>query len=85
MEYTNSTEFCISCHEMRDTVYAEYLGSSHYKNPSGVRAVCADCHVPKDWSAKLIRKIEATNELYHKLVRTIDTKEKFEAHRLAMA
>ena len=85
MEYTNTMEFCISCHEMRDTVYAEYTKSTHYKNPSGVRVVCADCHVPKDWTAKLIRKIRATNELYHKLVGTIDTKEKFEQHRLEMA
>jgi len=85
MEYTNTMEFCISCHEMRDNVYAEYIESSHYKNPSGVRAVCADCHVPRDWTAKLIRKIKATNELYHKLVGTIDTREKFEANRLVMA
>ena len=24
MEYTNTLEFCTSCHEMRDTVYQEY-------------------------------------------------------------
>jgi len=85
MEYTNTLEFCISCHEMRDTVYLEYKESIHFKNPSGVRAICSDCHVPKDWTAKLIRKIRATNELYHKLIGTIDTKEKFEEHRLEMA
>lgn len=85
MEYTNTLEFCVSCHEMRDTVYVEYQESVHFKNPSGVRAICSDCHVPKDWTAKLVRKIKATKELYHKLVGTIDTKEKFEAHRLEMA
>jgi len=85
MEYTNTLDFCISCHEMRDTVYEEYIGSPHYKNPSGVRAICADCHVPKAWTAKLIRKIKATRELYHKVVGTIDTKEKFEAHRQELA
>lgn len=85
MEYTNTLEFCISCHEMRDTVYVEYKESVHFKNPSGVRAICSDCHVPKDWTAKLIRKIKASKELYHKLLGTIDTKEKFEAHRLEMA
>jgi cytochrome c-type protein NapC len=31
------------------------------------------------------RKIKATNELYHKIVGTIDTPEKFEAKRLIMA
>ncbi len=85
MEYTNTLDFCISCHEMRDTVYVEYQKSVHFKNPSGVRAICSDCHVPKDWTAKVIRKIKATNELYHKLIGTIDTKEKFEEHRLEMA
>ena len=35
MEATNSIQFCVSCHEMRDTVYQEYLTSIHYKNPSG--------------------------------------------------
>ncbi|RLA04882.1 MAG: Denitrification system component NirT [Gammaproteobacteria bacterium] len=85
MEYTNTLEFCISCHEMRDTVYVEYKESVHYRNRSGVRAICSDCHVPKNWTAKLIRKIKATKELYHKLLGTIDTKEKFEQHRLEMA
>ena len=85
MEYTNTLEFCISCHEMRDTVYVEYKQSIHYRNRSGVRAICSDCHVPKDWTAKLVRKIKATGELYHKLLGTIDSREKFELHRLEMA
>jgi len=85
MEHSNTLEFCISCHEMRDTVYEEYKTSVHYSNPSGVRAICSDCHVPKEWTAKLWRKIKASNELYHKFTGTIDTPEKFEANRLAMA
>jgi nitrate/TMAO reductase-like tetraheme cytochrome c subunit len=85
MEYTNTLGFCISCHEMRDTVYEEYKTSVHYKNPAGVRAICSDCHVPRPWTAKLLRKIRASNELFHKVVGTIDTPEKFEAHRLEMA
>jgi len=85
MEYTNTMEFCISCHEMRSTVYQEYKKTVHFKNASGVQAVCSDCHVPKAWTPKLIRKIQATNELYHKAVGTISTPEKFEAKRLIMA
>ena len=85
MEHTNTLGFCISCHEMRDTVYQEYKKSTHYNNPSGVRAICSDCHVPKDWTAKLVRKIKASNEIYHKLLGTIDTPEKFERKRLEMA
>lgn len=85
MESTNSLKFCISCHEMESTVYQEYKKSVHYSNASGVRAVCSDCHVPKDWFHKMERKIRASKELYHKVMGTIDTKEKFEAHRLTMA
>ncbi len=85
MEYTNTEKFCISCHEMRDYVYKEYKNSIHYNNRSGVRAVCADCHVPKEWIHKIGRKIMATNELYHKIMGTIDTKEKFEKRRLKLA
>lgn len=85
MEATNTMTFCISCHEMRDTVYQEYKESVHYKNPSGVQATCSDCHVPKPWVYKFIRKIQASNELYHKALGTIDTPEKFEARRLYLA
>jgi cytochrome c-type protein NapC len=85
MEATNTLEFCISCHEMRDTVYQEYKQTIHYSNRTGVRAVCSDCHVPKDWSHKMVRKIQASGELWGKLVGSIDTPEKFEAKRLQLA
>jgi nitrate/TMAO reductase-like tetraheme cytochrome c subunit len=85
MEYTNTLEFCISCHEMETTPYQEYKRTIHYSNRTGVRAICSDCHVPKDWTAKLLRKIRATNELFHKVVGTIDTPEKYEANRREMA
>jgi cytochrome c-type protein NapC len=85
MEATNRLEFCISCHEMRDTVYEEYKKSVHYSNRTGVRATCPDCHVPKDWFHKVKRKIQASAELWGKLTGTIDTKEKFEAKRLTLA
>ena len=85
VEATNTEAFCISCHEMRDNVYAEYKQTIHYSNRTGVRAVCADCHVPRDWTHKMIRKVQATKELYGKVMGTIDTKEKFEAKRLELA
>lgn len=84
MEYTNSYEFCISCHEM-SVVNEEYQQSAHAHNPSGVPAICSDCHVPRPWPEKLARKIAATSELYHWALGTIDTPEKFEEHRLALA
>ena len=85
MEVSNSLAFCTSCHAMAP-VYEEYQQSVHYQNASGVRAICADCHVPKAWGPKIIRKMRASlNELPHWALGTIDTKEKFEAHRADMA
>ncbi|NIZ63182.1 cytochrome C552 [Sedimentitalea sp. CY04] len=85
MEATNTMPFCISCHEMKDNVYAEYQGTIHDVNRSGVGAVCSDCHVPKDWTHKMIRKIKASKELWGKLTGSISTPEKFETHRLSLA
>ena len=85
MEATNTMEFCIGCHEMKDNVYAEYKYTIHYSNRSGVRAVCSDCHVPKDWTHKIIRKVQASKEVWGKITGVIDTKEKFEANRLRLA
>jgi nitrate/TMAO reductase-like tetraheme cytochrome c subunit len=85
LELTSTEAFCVSCHEMRETVYQELQQTIHWKNRSGVRAICSDCHVPKTWIYKMKRKIEASNEVLHKILGTIDTKEKFEAHRLELA
>jgi cytochrome c-type protein NapC len=85
MEMTNNEDFCISCHEMEDNVYQEYKQTIHYSNRTGVRATCPDCHVPKDWTHKVIRKIQASNELLHKALGSINTREKFEAKRLKLA
>lgn len=85
MEETNTLEFCISCHEMESTVYQEYKESIHYKNVSGVQAQCSDCHVPKEWIPKVIRKVQASVEVFHWMTGKIDTPEKFEKHRLELA
>lgn len=85
MEATNRMEFCIGCHEMRDNVYKEYQQTIHYANRSGVRAICSDCHVPHEWTPKLVRKLQASKELWGKLTGYVDTAEKFEAHRMELA
>jgi len=85
MEATDSLQFCTACHEMRDTVYQEYKQTIHYQNPFGVRAACPDCHVPHPWPLLIRRKIQATNELWHKMLGTVDTPAKFEQHRLELA
>jgi cytochrome c-type protein NapC len=85
MEMTNTLEFCTTCHEMRDNVYQEYKETIHFSNRTGVRAICSDCHVPKEWTHKMIRKAKASFEVWGKLTGYIDTKEKFEEKRMELA
>lgn len=82
--YTNTTEFCTSCHSQQ-VPFEEYKKSVHYINVSGVRAGCADCHVPKALGPKLLAKLVAAKDVYHEILGTIDTEEKFESHRWTMA
>ena len=82
--YTNSLEFCTTCHSMQ-TNLEEYKETVHYKNAAGVRAICSDCHVPHDFFPKVLAKIMAAKDVYHEIMGTVDTKEKYEAHRWEMA
>jgi cytochrome c-type protein NapC len=84
-EVTNTEQFCISCHEMEKNVYEEYRHTTHYTNRSGVRATCPDCHVPREWGPKIVRKMHASNELLHKVLGSVDTPEKFQAKRQKLA
>ncbi len=81
---TDTESFCISCHEM-NVNYEEYKGTVHYKNRTGVRTTCPDCHVPRDFAPKMVAKIRASKDVWYHLLGTIDSKEKYEAHRLTMA
>lgn len=85
LDVTNTEKFCIGCHEMKEFVYKPYTETNHYSNRTGVRATCPDCHVPKVYAYKLMKKVKATNELYHKMMGTISTQEKFDAKKLHMA
>ena len=85
LELTNTETFCTGCHEMRDNVFQELKPTIHYTNRSGVRATCPDCHVPHDWTDKIARKMQASKEVWGKIFGTINTREKFLAHRLELA
>ncbi|QGZ40669.1 periplasmic nitrate reductase subunit NapC [Pseudoduganella flava] len=85
MDFTNTEKFCTGCHEMRDNVYPELQRTIHFTNRSGVRAKCSDCHVPHNWTDKMARKMQASKEVWGKIFGTIDTREKFEEHRLMLA
>ena len=81
---TSTNSFCTSCHSMEITKQ-EYESSAHYINASGVSATCADCHIPEAFVPKMITKVIALKDVYHELAGTIDTPEKYEAHRWTMA
>lgn len=85
--HTSSEAFCATdCHEMNTTVNAEYKGTVHDKNRTGVRATCPDCHVPNAPVPLYIKKMGAVNDLWgHYITHSIDTKEKFEAKRQVLA
>jgi cytochrome c-type protein NapC len=85
LEATNTEKFCVSCHEMRENVFAELKSTIHYSNRSGVRATCPDCHVPHEWTHKIGRKIQASKEVWGKIFGTISTREKFLDMRLTLA
>lgn len=86
MHATSTPEFCASaCHYMRDFVAPEVASSVHGRNGPGVAATCPDCHVPEPFLPKMKRKIEATREGWGHLTGVINTRDKFEAHRLEMA
>ena len=84
LAYTDDIEFCTSCHSMQIPL-GELKENVHYKNASGVRAVCPDCHVPKSFFPKIKSKIFAARDIYSEFMGTIDTREKYEQHRWEMA
>lgn len=88
MAWTNRTEFCISCHEMT-IPYEELKQTAHYKNRSGTTVHCADCHVassksPNDYARQSTAKLMAARDIVGHILGTVDTPEKYEAHRLTM-
>ncbi len=82
MEATNTEAFCASCHE---PIVEEIRETIHYANRSGVRAICSDCHVPHNWTDKIVRKVQASKELVAFMMGTISTEDKFNARRKHLA
>ena len=81
---TSTDAFCLLCHD-RD-IGLEMAGRPHNDNATGLRVACADCHLPHAFWPKVIAKTKAgVKDVYHHILGTIDTPEKFEAHRMHMA
>jgi cytochrome c-type protein NapC len=85
LELSSTEQFCIGCHEMKSNVYQEIQPTIHFTNRSGVRAKCSDCHVPKDWTHKMARKMQASKEVWGWIFGSIGTRDKFVAKRRELA
>ena len=85
IELSNTETFCVSCHEHSSFTLPEVEKTAHYHNVAGARAQCYDCHVPRDWAHKVSTKVTVTREFFQHLAGSIDTREKYESKRLAMA
>lgn len=84
LHFTNTMGFCTSCHSMQ-TNLREYKETVHYRNASGVRATCSDCHVPKAFFPKMKAKILAYKDVLGEITGKVNTPEKYEEHRWEMA
>jgi len=83
---TSSTEFCYTCHSHDAFIRPEYEASGHFRNVAGVRAACADCHLPHDsWFELVWTKAVVSLDIVPELLGKLDTAEKYEAHRAEMA
>ena len=87
MIYTGTEQFCAqNCHEMANNNTREFKDTIHDKNRTGVRATCADCHVPHAPVPLYVAKFGALNDLWsHHVTHAVDTPEKFDAQRSHMA
>lgn len=84
MKATSTQDFCLSCHEMT-IPHQEYQNKPHGQSRVGFEVTCSDCHIPKPLIPKIQRKIIAAREVWHHMLGTLDTPEKYDAHRKEMA
>jgi nitrate/TMAO reductase-like tetraheme cytochrome c subunit len=83
---TSTTQFCFTCHSHQQFIRPEYEASTHFRNEAGVRAECADCHLPHDnWFELMYTKVTVSADIVPELAGKIGTAEKYAAHRGEMA
>jgi cytochrome c-type protein NapC len=80
---TSTNEFCSGCH-VNDAA-KEWRESLHHNNRAGFVAGCSDCHLPREFVPKMVRKVKAAKEVWGHFTGIINTPEKYDAHRQAMA
>jgi nitrate/TMAO reductase-like tetraheme cytochrome c subunit len=88
---TSSTNFCATaCHSMQWAA-AAYERGPHYTTSYGVRAGCADCHIPYEdrpatplqyvFGTLWTKGIDGSHDIYAKLIGTISDRARWEANR----
>lgn len=83
---TSKTEFCYVCHSHQEFIRPEYEASSHFMNTAGVRAGCADCHLPHDnWFELMWTKAVVSLDIIPEVMGKLDTQEKYDEHRAELA
>jgi cytochrome c-type protein NapC len=87
VETTGTVEFCGgACHSMKAFTLPEYQQSVHYASASGVRATCADCHIPHAYPQKLWYKAKAgIRDIIQESRGVIATAELYEKERWRLA
>jgi len=84
LKIASSDRFCTSCHEM-NAPFQELTHTVHFSNELGIRAGCADCHVPPTFLPGLMRHMAAILEGWGHLRGELDTPAKYESHRMELA
>jgi nitrate/TMAO reductase-like tetraheme cytochrome c subunit len=88
---TSSVNFCATeCHSMQWAA-AAYEHGKHYVNTAGVRATCADCHIPYEdrpatpfqyvFGTLWTKGVDGTEDVIAKIRGTIADKAKWDAQR----
>ena len=54
---TSSDAFCLLCHA--DDIQPEYEGTVHHTNAIGLRVTCENCHLPREYFPRLIKKAKS--------------------------
>ncbi len=84
LSYTNTVEFCTSCHSMKFP-YEEYKKSMHFKSPSGVTAGCPDCHVPHQIIPLIKAKVMAAKDVWAEITHPSMTEDEWAKMRPELA
>jgi cytochrome c-type protein NapC len=85
LHVAGTNEFCYVCHSHQQFIRPEYEASGHFKNDKGVRAQCADCHLPRGDLRLLVTNLRVSINIIPELMGELDTAEKYEAARARLA